>query len=194
MHSLVLASASPQRLELLKKVSIYPNIIYPANIDETPLPGEIPNKLALRLASAKANHVSKEFSDGFILAADTVSACGRTILPKAETDDDVALCLKLLSGRKHKVYSGICIIKLKDSQIERKATRLVTSVIKFKRLTLKEIEKYIASGEGIDKSGGCHIEGMASSFVTWMSGSFSNIIGLPLYETTTLLYGLGYQN
>jgi septum formation protein len=191
---LILASESPSRLKLLQQINIHPDQVCPAYIDESEHKKEKPNDLALRLAIAKAQNVSTQYENAVILAADTVSACGRRILPKAENDEQVRCYLKLLSGRRHKVYSGVCVLMTSHGNIIKQASRLVTSIVQFKRLEDSEIEQYIASKEGLGKSGACSIEGRAAAFTIWMSGSFSNIVGLPLYETASLLRGIGYQN
>jgi septum formation protein len=190
---IVLASSSKARAKLLESIYIYPDKICPANIDETPQKKELPNQLALRLAKSKADVVASTVEDGFIIAADTVSARGRMILPKATSDEEVIFCLKKLSGRRHKVYTGVAIYKLESGVITKKSSRLVTTIVKFKSLLQEEIDQYVASGEGVDKSGGLSIEGLAASYVSFISGSYSNVIGLPLYETRLMLTGLGYK-
>jgi septum formation protein len=190
---LVLASSSESRLFLLSQIAIKPDRIIPANIDETPLPKELPDKLAERLAVLKAREVSKQMENGFVIAADTVSAVGRRIFHKTETDQDVEHCLNMLSGRRHKVFTGVCVTKVENGKIVKEGKRLVTSSLKFKRLERAEIIDYIQSKEGIGKSGGCHIEGRAAAFITWISGSYTGIIGLPLYETKMLLVGMGWK-
>ncbi|MFN7037971.1 MAG: Maf family nucleotide pyrophosphatase [Alphaproteobacteria bacterium] len=189
---LILASASSARLKLLNQILIKPDKIHPADINENPLKGELPNHLALRLAKEKAQKVSQDFTNAYILAADTVSACGRRILPKALSDDEVRDCLNLLSGRRHKVYTGVAVSKVIEGKIIKISFKIVTSILRFKRLSIDEIKEYIDSKEGLGKSGGCNIDGLAESYLIWMSGSYSNIIGLPLYETKSLLTGLGY--
>jgi septum formation protein len=190
---LVLASASPARAKLLESIYIRPDIIMPSDIDETPRKNELPAKLALRLAHEKAGSVSEKYPDAIIIAADTVSAAGRKVLPKALNDSDVICCLKQLSGRRHKVHTGLVLYKTANGKLIQKCAKLVTSIVKFKRLTTLEIEQYVLSKEGLNKSGGCNIEGLASAYITWMSGSYSNIIGLPLYEVKLLLEGIGYH-
>lgn len=191
---LILASASPRRLALLNQIGVEPEHLIPAHVDETPERGELPRKLAQRLAHAKAVAVQQKArqaglaGDSVVLAADTVVAVGRRILPKAETMDEAASCLRLLSGRAHRVFTGLCLISASGHVRE----RLVDSRIRFKRLTNKEIEAYLASGEWNGKAGGYAIQGIAGSFVVKMSGSYSAVVGLPLYETTSLLAGEGY--
>ncbi|WP_196259447.1 Maf-like protein [Pelagibacterium limicola] len=191
---LILASASPRRLALLNQIGIEPEHLIPAHVDETPERGELPRKLALRLAHAKAVEVQKKAKqaglagDAIVLAADTVVAVGRRILPKAETMDEAAGCLRLLSGRAHRVFTGLCVLSPSGHARE----RLVDTRIRFKRLSAREIEAYLASGEWTGKAGGYAIQGIAGSFVVKLSGSYSAVVGLPLYETTGLLAGEGY--
>lgn len=179
----ILASASPRRVELLAQLGLCPAAIIPAELDETPLPQELPRQLAARLAVAKAQAVAAHQPGRFVLAADTVVACGRRILPKAETAQEVRECLRLLSGRRHRVYGGICLIT-PDGKTR---SRLVESIVRFKRLTAAEQEAYNASGEGIGKAGGYAIQGQAAAFIAFISGSQSNIIGLDLYTVAQLL-------
>ncbi len=188
---LILASASPRRVELLKQSGIIPDKIIPANIDESELKGELPGPHALRLAIGKAEALEKSsnhFTDHFILAADTVVACGRRILPKAETDDQVRECLKLLSGRRHKVFGGICLLTPQGKKI----SRLVSTVVRFKALTQDEIEFYIESKEGIGKAGGYAIQGLCAAYIKSITGSYSNIVGLSIYDTVQMLNGAGF--
>jgi septum formation protein len=182
MTRLVLASASPRRLELLKQIGVTPDAVIHTDIDETPRKGETPRLLALRLARAKAEAASAE--DARVLAADTVVAVGRRILPKAETEADARACLTLLSGRTHRVFTGVA---LKTS--ERTAARLVETRVAFKPLSAREIDAYIASDEWRGKAGGYAVQGCAARFVVSIIGSYSNIVGLPLYETANLLEG-----
>jgi septum formation protein len=186
--NLILASASPRRLELLRQIGIEPDRIVHPDIDETPLRGELPGPYAKRLAEAKAMRVAQDYTGDFVLAADTVVACGRRILPKAETEAQAEDCLTLLSGRRHRVLSGLCLV---DST-GRRTVRLVTTIVGFKRLTPDEIDGYIASGEWHGKAGGYAIQGRAAVLANWISGSYSNVVGLPLYETAALLRGHGY--
>lgn len=185
---LVLASASPRRLDLLAQVGLSPDRVEAAEIDETPLPNETPRRLALRLACAKAARVAEASPDAFVLAADTVVAVGRRVLPKAETPEEVAACLRLMSGRAHKVLTGVAV----RAPGGREAVRLVETRLHFKRLTEAEIADYAASGEGQGKAGGYGIQGRAGAFIISLEGSYPSVVGLPLYETLNLLTGLGY--
>ncbi len=186
---LVLASASPRRLDLLRQVGIEPDLIEPAHIDESELKGETPRRLAVRLAKAKAVSVAQRQPNAFVLSADTVVAVGRRVLPKAETEVQARDCLALLSGRGHRVYTGLCVIA-PDGRI---AERLVETRLTFKRLSAFEIETYIAGGEWHGKAGGYGIQGRAGGFVLELQGSYPSVVGLPLYETQCLLEGLGYR-
>lgn len=186
---LVLASASPRRLDLLRQVGLEPDQIDPAHTDETELKGETPRRLAVRLALAKAQSVAQRHTDAFILSADTVVAVGRRVLPKAETEAQARDCLALLSGRGHRVYTGLCVIA-PDGRV---AERLVETRLTFKRLSHAEIEDYIAGGEWHGKAGGYGIQGRAGGFVIELQGSYPSVVGLPLYETLCLLEGLGYR-
>ena len=188
----ILASASPARLKLLDRIGIIPDDVIPADIDESERRGEIPKDIALRLSLGKAEKISSDISDGYILSADTVSAVGRNTLPKALDDDMVRDCLKRLSGRRHDLYTGICIIKKKNGDIVGKSHKAILSVIKFKLLTDAEIEHYVSLKEGLQKAGGYSIGGYAESYISFMRGSHSNVIGLPLYETRMMLQGLGF--
>jgi septum formation protein len=186
--TLVLASASPRRLDLLRQIGIVPDRVDPADIDETPLRGELPASLVVRLAEAKVRPVAARHPGAFILAADTVVACGRRILPKAEDEAIARFCLDLLSGRRHRVYGGVALVTPSGDI----AIRRVVSQVQFKRLSVNEIKAYLASGEWHGKAGGYAIQGRAAALVSWMSGSYSNVVGLPLYETAQLLAGRGY--
>lgn len=185
MAPLVLASASPRRLALLAQIGIVPAAVLPADIDETPLAGETPRNLARRLAKAKADAAARLRPDAAILAADTVVACGRRILPKAETVLQAKTCLALLSGRRHIVYGGICL-RVPDGKT---SLRLSKTAIAFKRLTDGEIDAYLASGEWDGKAGGYAVQGRAAMFVRFLSGSYSNVVGLDLFVATQLLQG-----
>ncbi len=186
---LILASASPRRLELLRQIGIEPAAIVPAAIEERVLPREPPRAYAIRLAEAKARAVAVSHPDAYVLGADTVVACGRRILPKALDEATARRCLALLSGRRHRVLGGICVI----APGGRCARRLVSSVVALARLEPREVDAYIAAGEWHDKAGGYAIQGRAAAFVRHLSGSYSNVVGLPLHETAALLRGLGYR-
>jgi septum formation protein len=185
---LVLASASPRRLDLLAQIGLSPDRIEAAEIDETQLPNETPRLLATRLARAKAAKVAYAHDDAFVLAADTVVALGRRVLPKSETADEVRACLKLLAGRAHKVLTGVAV----QAPGGRIACRLVETRLHVKRLTSAEIDAYVESGEGVGKAGGYGIQGRAGAFVMAIEGSYPAVVGLPLYETLNLLTGLGF--
>lgn len=191
---LILASASPRRLALLNQIGIEPEHLVPAHIDETPEKNELPRKLAQRLADQKAlmaQHKARTagFADNaIVLSADTVVSVGRRILPKAETMEEASECLRLLSGRSHRVYTGVSLL----TPSGRMRRRLVESRIRFKRLSAREMESYLASAEWRDKAGGYAIQGIAGAFVVKLSGSYSAVVGLPLNETVALLAGEGY--
>jgi septum formation protein len=187
--ALVLASASPRRLDLLAQVGVTPDRVDPADIDETPLRDETPRRHALRLAVEKARAVAARAPGDFVLAADTVVAVGSRILPKAETEADVLHCLKLLSGRNHKVFTGVALI----APDGRQASRLVETKVGFKRLSDAERDAYVASGQWKGKAGGYGVQGLAGGFITDLRGSYPSVVGLPLYETLNLLSGLGYR-
>lgn len=187
-QKLVLASASPRRLELLRQVGIEPAQVDPAEIDEHPRRGELPPALARRLAAEKARAVARRHPDAFVLAADTVVACGRRVLPKAEDRADAARCLALLSGRRHRVLGGVALVAPGGRLVE----RLVVTAVAFKRLDEAERQAYLASGEWRGKAGGYAIQGRAALFVRQIVGSYSNVVGLPLFETAQMLRGLGY--
>jgi len=188
VQRLVLASASPRRRDLLAQILITPDAVDAADIDETPQASEMPRRLAIRLACAKAAYVALRNSDAYVLAADTVVAVGRRVLPKATNDDEVRACLTLLSGRAHRVLTGVAVV----SPDGRAAHRLAESRVHFKRLSINEIDRYVAGGEGVGKAGGYAIQGSAGALVLALQGSYSGVVGLPLYETTSLLTGLGY--
>jgi septum formation protein len=191
---LVLASASPRRLQLLGQIGIEPDKLLPAEIDETPLRNELPRALVKRLALTKARagrHNAQrdpELENALVLAADTVVAVGRRILPNPEFTDEAAACLRMLSGRAHRVYGGICLISPRGNV----RSRVVETRLRFKRLSRQEIEAYLASGEWEGKAGGYAIQGRAGGFVTRLIGSYTNVVGLALYETMALLAGEGY--
>ncbi|GEP00677.1 Maf-like protein [Methylobacterium haplocladii] len=194
LPKLVLASASPRRLALLQQIGIEPDALLPADIDETPRKSESPRELARRLARAKlevardAARRNDTLRDAYLISADTVVAVGRRVLPKAERLDEAADCLRLLSGRPHRVYTAVCILSPKDRQRE----RLVEARVRFKRLSSREIEGYLGSGEWRGKAGGYAIQGLAGAFVIKLVGSQSAVVGLPLYETMSLLEGEGF--
>ena len=181
--SLVLASASPRRLDLLRQVGIEPVAIDPAHIDETPAPRELPRAYALRMAKAKLAAVACRHPGAVVLAADSVVVCGRRILPKAETAEEARSCLALLSGRRHRVLGGVAVGAPQGPV----RARLVETVVRFKRLEPAEVDDYIDSDEWRGKAGGYAIQGRAARFVSFLSGSYSNVVGLPLYETVGLL-------
>ena len=186
--SLVLASASPRRLDLLKQVGLIPTEILPADIDETVRPRELPRALAARLADGKAAAVVAVRPDAFVLGADTVVAVGRRILGKAASPAEAAKFLNLMSGRSHRVMSGICVA----APGGKRASRVVVTSVAFKRLTDGEIADYIAGDEWQGKAGAYAIQGMAARFVRDINGSYTNIVGLPVFETVQMLAGLGY--
>jgi len=184
---LVLASASPRRLELLARIGVTPDAVTPANIDESPIKGELPRLYACRMAAEKAAAVSRAEPDALVLAADTVVAAGRRILGKAETEAEARASLALLSGRRHRVYSAVTLIRGAEAR-----HRLSASIVAFKRFSAEELDAYLAGGEWRGKAGGYAIQGAAEALVRQLSGSFSGVMGLPLYETRTLLKSAGY--
>jgi septum formation protein len=191
---LVLASGSSRRVMLINQVGIEPDALRPTDIDETPKRGELPRACANRLARAKAEaaleliNVDEELKGAFILSADTVVAVGRRILPKANLLDEASQCLRLLSGRNHRVHTAICLVTPAGSFRQ----RLVETKVRFKRLNEEDIESYLASGEWRGKAGAYAVQGIAGGFVVKLVGSYSGVVGLPLYETTALLLGEGY--
>ena len=186
---LVLASASPRRRALLAQIGLSPDSVDPADIDERPLAGETPRAHARRLARAKAHAVAARHPGAAVLAADTVVACGRRILPKAETEADARRCLALLSGRRHRVIGGVCLIRPDGTAGE----RVVTSTVAFKVLSADEQARYLAGGEWRGKAGGYAIQGRAAAFVRFLSGSYSNVVGLPLFEVAGMLAAAGIE-
>ena len=186
---LVLASASPRRLDLLRQIGIEPAHVAAADIDESPFPREQPAFHAKRLACEKAVTVAPQLPGDIVLAADTVVAVGRRILGKPANADEARSFLTLLSGRRHQVIGGVAVIDATG----RMHTRTVTSAVRFRRLTNADIEGYLACGEWHDKAGGYAIQGLAAVFIAFISGSYSNIVGLPLHETATLLAGVGFK-
>lgn len=183
----MLASASPRRLDLLKQIGIVPHAVDAADLDETPLADETPRRIALRLAMAKAMDVAARHPGAYVVAADTVVAVGRRIMPKAADAAQVGDCLKLLSGRAHRVFTGVAVA----APDGRTASRLVESRVHFKRLSQAEVDAYLACGEGVGKAGGYALQGRAAAMVISLQGSYSGVVGLPLYETLSLLTGLG---
>lgn len=188
-NNLILASASPRRLELLAQVGIIPSHVIAADIDETPIKGERPDHLAARLSQSKARAIAARHPDHFILAADTVVARGTRLLEKAADENEARTFLKTLSGRKHVVWGGICIIAPGGKE----SVRTVKTQLGFKKLTPDEITVYVASGEWKGKAGGYGIQGRAGAFVKSMDGSYSNVVGLSLYDTIQILTGLGFN-
>lgn len=185
---LILASASPRRIELLKQIGITPDKVVPADIDETPLKHELPSVYAKRISLAKAQTVAAAHQGCFILSADTVVACGRRILPKAETPDQARECLALLSGRRHRVLTAVTVIAPHGAV----KTKLVTSVVQFKHLSAPEMADYLAGTEWQGKAGGYAIQGQAAILIPFISGSYTAIVGLPLHETLYMLRDMGY--
>jgi septum formation protein len=186
---LILASASPRRLELLRQIDIEPDRVIPADVDESVHKHELPHVYARRVAWAKLDAVAGANPSGFVLAADTVVALGRRILPKAETPDEAKRCLEALSGRRHRVLGAICL----QGPDGRRVQRLVTTRVAFKQLSAQDIQGYLDSGEWRGKAGGYAIQGAAAAFIPWINGSYPNVVGLALTETLALLRGLGYQ-
>ncbi|MFG1297865.1 MULTISPECIES: Maf-like protein [Xanthobacter] len=189
---LVLASGSPRRLALLNQVGIEPDLLMPAELDETPERGELPRRLAQRLAAEKgklvAGRAREAGMEAIILSADTVVAVGRRILPKPELRDEAEECLRLLSGRSHRVFTGVCLVDPRG----RDRIRLVETRVRFKRLSRDEMTDYLDCGEWRGKAGGYAIQGIAGSFVVKLVGSYTNVVGLPLIEAVGLLAGEGY--
>ncbi|NBB83966.1 MAG: septum formation protein Maf [Alphaproteobacteria bacterium] len=185
---LVLASASPRRVDLLAQIGIVPDAVDPADVDETPLTGELPRPHAERLAVAKAEAVAPRHPGALVLAADTLVAVGRRILPKAETEAEARRCLALLSGRRHRVHGGLAVL----APDGRRVVRVVDTVVRFKRLTEAEIAAYLATGDWRGKAGGYAIQGPAAAYVAFLSGSHANVVGLPLHAVHQALTGLGW--
>ena len=189
MPRLILASASPRRLDLLHQIGLDPDLVEPSRIPEDAAPGEMPRAHAERLAEAKVRKVAERYLDDFVLGADMVVACGRRILPKALDERQARACLELLSGRRHQVLGAVCAI----APGGRMARKLVVSTVAFRRLDGREIDAYVASREWHDKAGGYAIQGRGAVFVRFLAGSYSNVVGLPLFETAALLKGLGFR-
>ena len=186
----ILASASPRRRELLARLGVEPARIVSPDIDETPLPGELPRAHAIRLAAEKARAAALLAPGTYILAGDTVVGVGRRILPKAEDEATARACLKLISGRRHRVFSAVTL-SAPDGTAR---AALSETALRFKRLSNSEIDAYIAGGEWHGKAGGYAIQGMAEGFCLWLAGSHSGVVGLPLYETRMLLIAAGLLN
>lgn len=186
-NKLILASSSPRRLELLKQVGIVPEMVVGADIDETPHKAELPAKYAARMAREKANIIAAKYPKDLVLAADTVVACGRRIFPKAEDAKTAVMCLRHLSGRRHRVYTAVCIIKDGKEYEETTLTQL-----RMDKLSDKQIANYISGKEWEGKAGGYAIQGYAEAFIPWISGSYSNVVGLPLTETLRLMARAGW--
>lgn len=184
---LILASASPRRVDLLKEAGITPDKIIPADIDETKIKGEKPGEMVVRLAVSKARALAAQHPDHAVLGADTTVAVGRRIMEKPVDEAEARKFLELMSGRRHRVYGGICLI----TPDGRERTRLCKTVVQFKRLSDAEIRHYLASREWDGKAGGYAIQGIAAGFVSFMAGSHSNVVGLSVYDTINLLAGSG---
>ena len=180
---MILASASPRRVQLLAQLGIVPDTIIPADIDETPLPREVPLIYVARVAEGKAKKIAEQHHGERILSADTVVALGRRILPKAEDEATARACLRALSGRRHRVMTCVCVI----DETGKLRSRTVTTIVRCSQITQAMEDAYIASGEWNGKAGGYAIQGQAASFIPFISGSHSNVMGLPLFETAQLL-------
>jgi septum formation protein len=187
-NKLILASASPRRIDLLRQIGIAPDEVIPASIDESERKGELPRAVALRLAIEKAQAIAAKNPGAFVLGADTVVASGRRTLPKTETPDEARKCLEQLSGRRHHVYGGIALITPDEKTI----TRVADTIVQFKKLTAADIDAYLASGEWKGVAGGYAIQGQAAAFVKFLGGSHSNVVGLCLYDTMRILEGAGF--
>lgn len=188
-QQLVLASGSARRRDLLRQIGIDPSIIDPPHVDEHHGPRELPLAYARRMAREKLAAIAPRHRGCWVLAADTVVACGRRILPKAETEGAARACLDLLSGRRHRVLGGIALA----GPDGRTVTRVVTTIVAFKRLTAREVEAYIAAGDWHGKAGGYAIQGHAAAFIPWINGSYGNVVGLSLSDTLAMLGGLGWR-
>ena len=186
---LILASASPRRLALLEQIGVAPDETIPADIDESPLPKETPRDYVARLAREKANVVASKSKGSFVLAADTAVACGRRILPKSEDEETVRHCLALLSGRAHRVFTGVALARPDGTML----SRVVETRVKVRRLNPASVDEYVRSGEWNGKAGGYGIQGLFAKHVVSIVGSYTNIVGLPIYETANLLAGAGLK-
>lgn len=184
LNKLILASSSKRRVALLEQMNIKPGLIVPADIDETPIKKELPKDYSIRMAKSKAEKVQNSHPHYFVLGVDTVVACGRRILSKAENVEMAEKCIRLLSGRRHRVYTSICLLVPDQSK---QHIKTVVTIVKFKRLSEQEISYYLASQEWKDRAGACNIQGLAGIFVLFLRGSYSSVIGLPLHETHCLL-------
>lgn len=187
---LILASASPRRLSLLAQIGITPDEVVPADINEDPIPGELPRQHALRLATEKAIAISGAHPGVIILGSDTVVGVGRRILPKTETRDEAEYCLKLMSGRAHRVFTGVAVVDV-DGNVR---TRVSETRVKFKRLSDQELTAYLESNQWQGKAGGYGIQGMAGAYIQNLNGTYTGVVGLPLFETRNLLTGAGYKS
>jgi septum formation protein len=185
---LVLASASPRRLDLLARIGVVPDAVIPADVDESVPKGELPREHAIRLAREKAEAVAAKEHDALVLAADTVVAVGRRILPKVEDEATLRACMKLLSGRRHRVMTGVALAAPR----QKLRTRLVETMIAMKPLSEQEIDYYAAHGEWRGKAGGYALQGYGEVYVRHIAGSYSNVVGLPLAETRQMLKAAGY--
>lgn len=188
-NKLILASSSPRRVDLLAQIGIVPDAIIPADIDETPLKGEHPHKLAQRLAIQKAEKIAVEHPGAFVLGADCVVACGQRVMDKPKDEKDAARILNILSSRRHKVYGGICVIAPSGRQY----ACLCETTVAFRRVLPHEVDAYIAGRDWEGKAGGYAIQGVAATFAKFISGSHSNIIGLSLYDASRMLSSAGYK-
>ncbi len=184
LNSLILASSSEGRIALLKQINIKPGLILSADIDKTPSKKELPRDYSIRMAKSKAEKIQSLNPSYFVLSVDTVVACGRRILLKAENVEQAEKYIRLLSGRRHRVYTSVCLL---TPNRFKQHIRTVVTIVKFKRLSVQEIKFYLASEEWKNKVGGCNIQGLAEMFVLFLRGSYSSVIGLPLHETYCLL-------
>ena len=190
---LILASASPRRRDLLGQIGVLPDAVDPADIDETPRKAELPAAYAARVAAEKGALVAARHPGALILSGDTVVAAGRRILPKAEEEAQARQCLRLLSGRRHRVFGGVVLLlPSPDGTPPRRLERVVRTDVTFKALSDDEMASYVACGEWRGKAGGYAIQGRAAALIRWIGGSYSNVVGLPLHEVAGLLFGAGF--
>jgi septum formation protein len=189
LQPLVLASGSARRRDLLRQIGIEPSVVDPPHIAETHGLRELPHAYAARMAREKLAAIAPRHPGCWVLAADTVVACGRRILPKAETETEARACLALLSGRRHRVLGGIAVAAPDGRSVH----RVVTTTVAFKRLTSRDIDAYVATGDWHGKAGGYAIQGHAAAFIPWINGSYGNVVGLSLSDTVAMLRGLGWQ-